>query len=32
MENSTIDEELDEGVKVVRKSRRARIQEKERKE
>lgn len=31
MENSTIDEELDEGVKVVRKSRRARIQE-ERKE
>ena len=32
MENSTIDEELDEGVKVVRKSRRARIQEEERKE
>ena len=29
MENSTIDEELDEGVKVVRKSRRARIQEEE---
>ncbi len=32
MENSTIDEELDESVKVVRKSRRARIQEEEKKE